>query len=182
MSDPLVVIVSGAPGSGKTTLAGAIAQYMMLPHVERDKIVRGLECTSGVRVDRAVVGIPVYFRQLDSMLNDGISFVTDGTLYRGVSEKDIQEHIISRAKVVNVHARASNSRERFYEREMNRTGWPNDWVEDHMRHLDKIHPQTVDPLELGVPVIEVDASGDYDPTVKDIAKIIRQYYSNPKGE
>jgi predicted kinase len=37
-SDPLYVVVSGPPGSGKTTLAAAIAQQMRLPMVAKDLI------------------------------------------------------------------------------------------------------------------------------------------------
>lgn len=37
-SDPLYVVVSGPPGSGKTTLAAAIAQQLRLPLVAKDLI------------------------------------------------------------------------------------------------------------------------------------------------
>ena len=173
---PLVVIVSGAPGSGKTTLASKLAHYLNLPHIERDKISGGLEYTLGEKVDRISQSIPTYYSMLSSMIDSGVGFVTDGTLYKGVSEVDIERYVSKRAFAVNVHARARNEKERFVEREKTREGRPNDWVEGHLKTLDEIYEDTVHPLQLGVPLIEVDANSEYDPSLTDIASEIAKLY------
>lgn len=173
MQKPLVIIVSGAPGSGKTTMAKRLADYLMLPHIERDRITRGMEYTrGGERVDRVTEGLPMFFKHVESMLEDGISLVTDGTLYAGISESDYKNHIIPRAFAVNVHTRAKNEKQRFIDREMNREGQSSDWVQDHLKVLDRIYTQTVDPIDLGIPVIEVDATDGYYPNVDEIIKQI----------
>lgn len=176
---PLAVLVSEAPGSGKSTLASKLAAYMKLPHIERDYVTHGMELTLDRHVNRPKEGLPVYFRHIAALLDDKVSLVTDGTLYRGVSEEDIQSYIIRHAFVVNVHTRAKNEHQRFYEREMNREGHSHDWLEAHMPVLDEIYDKVVDPLELGVPVIEVDATDGYDPTVP---RIIEEIYSLYKAD
>lgn len=173
---PLVVIVSGAPGSGKSTLARNIAQYMMLPHIERDTINHGIELTTKGRVSRPKVGIPRYYQLLGGMIGSDISFITDGTIYRGVSEADLQKYLTSQSFAVNVHARAKNEHQRFYEREMNREGHSSDWVDDHMKVLDAIYEQTVDPLDLGIPIIEVDTNDGYNPAIADIVAQLKKLY------
>lgn len=173
---PLAVIVSGTPGSGKTTLARSLADYMMVPHIERDKITRGMEYTRGERVDRVNVSLPRYFNMVAAMLGEGISIVTDGTLYRNISEPNIQNYIIAHSFAVNIHTRSLNERQRFYHREMNREGQARDWIEGQMKILDDIYDQTVDPLDLNIPLIEVDATEAYTPSLSELVKQIGILY------
>jgi|GEM_PF-921268 len=179
MKKPLLVIVSGAPGSGKTTLASRLADYMRLPHIERDTVLRGLEFTKGT-VDKAKEGVPIYYGQLKNMIDAGISLVTDGTLYKNVSEQDIKTQLVPHTIAINVHARAQNEHQRFYDREMNRRGVPkewNKWLESHMDHLKKIYSSTVEPLDLGIPLLEVDTNDEYNPEIGEIAAQIREMYT-----
>lgn len=180
MRQPLLIFVSGAPGSGKTTLAHKIAEYLRLPHIPRDEILRGLEMTAGGKIDRGGRGIEVYYRALTTMLDEGVSLVTDGTIYKGVSEKDITDHLGSRAVVINVHARAKNEHERFVEREKQRAGWSHEWLMPHKARLDEIYDQVVEPLALDVPLIEVDATNGYDPPLEEVVRRIREIYQDTR--
>lgn len=177
---PLVVIVSGALGSGKTTLADELSHYMRLPHIERDEVIFGMEFTRGGLINKAAEGMTAYFNLLEHMINAGMSLVTDGTLYKGVSEKDIRDHIVSRAMTVNVHVRAKDEHQRFYDREIKRKGVSKEWkkwLEGHMDHLKKIYDVTVDPLDLGVPLIEVDSTSEYAPSIGEVVIQIREMYT-----
>ncbi|HSX17600.1 MAG TPA: AAA family ATPase [Patescibacteria group bacterium] len=166
---PLLVLVSGAPGSGKSTLARRLAEHMRLPHIERDLVFWGMRYTADGVIDQSKEGISAYYATITGMLRCGISVVTDGTMYRGISEEDVREQLVPIARVVNVHCRATGEHERFYAREMNRRGGPPDWLEDYMPKLKKIYPDTAEPLDLGCPLIEVDTTNEYAPTLDDIA-------------
>lgn len=185
MRKPLVVLVSGAPGSGKTTLAGQLADYMRLPHIERDKILRGMEFTSGEQLDKAGVGVPVYYSLLQDLLKRGISFVTDGTLYKNISEVDIKSQLLPHAQTINVHTRAKDEHQRFYDREINRKGVSKDWkvwLELHMSHLKRIYASTVDPLELNIPLLEVESTDEYAPSIAEIAARINEIYTGEPSD
>jgi len=179
---PLVLLVTGAPGSGKSTLASVIAEHMRLPHVERDVIFRGINLTHGIRTDPITVGIPAYYSVIENMLSHNMSLVTDGTMYKGISKSDIKEHLVSKAFVVNLHARAENEKERFRKREQARTFESSDWVDGHMKRLDAIYADTVDPLDYGVDCIEVDTNDGFLPTIKQLADDIMQRYDKNTKE
>jgi adenylate kinase family enzyme len=173
---PLVVLVSGAPGSGKTTIARAIAAQMRLPHIERDTIFNAVNKTTGEHVDRSTTGIRAYYQLIKEMLALDLSLVTDGTTYEGTSERDIKSNIMNMAHVVNVHVRAKDAKKRFYDREMDRGVRPPEWVEGWMLHLDEIHPLVSEPLELGVTTIDVDATDEYIPSMTEIITVIERDY------
>jgi adenylate kinase family enzyme len=180
MRKPLVVLVSGAPGAGKTTLAEAIASRLRIPHIPRDEILRGIEMTKGADIDRGGIGIAAYFRLMKQLCIANVSFVTDGTLYKGVSENDIKARLVPIAEVINLHVRAKDEQSRFVAREKAREGWSDDWVEAHREVLDNIYDRTADPLDLGVPLIEVDATEGYEPSLVDLVSRIRVLYPDTR--
>jgi adenylate kinase family enzyme len=161
MSKPLVVIVSGAFGSGKAAFAVNLASYMKLPLIERDTILKGLEYTKGA-VDKVKVGIPVYYTLLKSMLDAEISFVTNETLYKNISEEDVRTNIIPYATTINVHIHAAKEKS------------PEEMKTEKLK---KIYDLATDPLDLGVPVINVVVSDDYNPQVSEVAARIRAIYT-----
>jgi 2-phosphoglycerate kinase len=177
---PLMIIMSGAPGSGKTTLAGVLADYLRLPNISRDDVLRGMEMTRGGAINRGGEGVQAYFGVLENLIHSGISIVTDGTLYRGLSEKDVKERFVPIATVINVHTRAQNEYDRFVARERERNGWSDEWVKSHLNKLKEIYNDTVDPLDFGVPVIEVDATDGYEPSIDDVLARIRELYPDTR--
>ncbi len=166
---PLVIFVSGTPGSGKTTLAQRLSKHMRLLHIPRDEFFWSMAYTEGRHIDRRNVGIPAYYNALVYLAEHGISFITDGTIYKDISEEDIKHYLSPVGHLVNVHCRAKNERQRFYDREVQDHGGTNEWLEGHMKYLESIYDQTVEPLRLGCECIEVNTTDEYNPSLTEIA-------------
>lgn len=168
---PLLVVVSGAPGSGKTTFATQLAKHMNLFHVERDRAFEAMRFTYADQpFDRQRDGIPAFYNLLHAVAAANVSAIVDCTLYKNKSEKDLQP-LLAKAHVIQVHCRAENEHQRFYEREMARPG-DTSWVADFMQHLQDIYPAVSEPLDIGQPCIEVNTTANYQPALADVSEAI----------
>lgn len=177
VSKPLLIIVSGAPGSGKSTFASELARHMSLLHIERDQFFQSIAFTYLVKnIDREKVGIPRFYHAVEDLLSAEVSLVIDGTLYKGKSEAELRK-LQEYATVVNVHCRATNVDERFYTREVARAGAVPEWLDGHMLHLANIRPLVEDPLELDWDTMEVDTTTEYMPSIREIARTINELYA-----
>lgn len=168
---PLLVVVSGAPGSGKTTFAAQLAKHMNLLHIERDRAFDSMLFTyADEPFNRQHDGIPAFYNLLHAVAAANVSAIVDCTLYKNKSEKDLQP-LLTKAHVIQVHCRADNALQRFYAREMSKPG-DTSWVAGFMQHLEKIQPEVAEPLDLGRPCIEVSTTDAYNPTLDTVAQAI----------
>ena len=173
---PLLVLVSGAPGSGKSTFASKLASHMSLLHIERDQFFHSIAYTYHTKnIDRENVGVPRFYQAIENLLSAEVSLVVDGTLYKGKSELELLK-LQDFAMVINIHCRAINVDERFYAREIRRAKGVPDWLDGHMLHLAKIRPLVEDPLEIGWKVIEVDTTADYSPSIPEVVNTINELH------
>lgn len=79
---PVLVVVSGPMGSGKTTLAHRVAQAMGCPAICRDEIKEGMaHATPGSRPSRGdeltMRTLPVFFGVLELLLRAGVTTVAE---------------------------------------------------------------------------------------------------------
>jgi predicted kinase len=110
----MLVIVSGAPGSGKTTMGSRLGVELRLPHLNRDLVRDGLWMTDG---DDAAVGTDrawhIWLSAVKLYLHEGVSVVIDQTFYKGLSDVTLRSELVPFAFAVNVHLMASNATERW---------------------------------------------------------------------
>jgi len=171
---PLLVLISGSPGSGKSTLGRLLSKEMRLPHLNRDEIWAGLRFTHqrGASDDVLVRGIVAEYGALEHLLAVGVSLIADGTLYRGEFEANIRR-LQDLAQVVNLHVRSSRASQRFEERELAL----DQSAEDLDRKLDKlqeIQDLVSEPLDLTCQTIEITNEDDFEPSVEQIISELHQ--------
>src|SRR5688572_18642857 len=87
MPRPLLVLISGHPGSGKTTLGRALGDALHLPRANRDRISSGMWRTDPALIDDPRQPWDVFAETIERYLSRGVSLVADQTLYRGMESE-----------------------------------------------------------------------------------------------
>jgi predicted kinase len=85
---PALIIVTGRPGAGKTTLAQALARAVRCPAVSRDEIKEGLVCTIGAEADPSAdpqrQATDAFFEVLALLIGRGVSVIAEAAFQHAV--------------------------------------------------------------------------------------------------
>ncbi len=173
---PLLVLVNGAPGSGKTSLAQALGERLRLPVISKDRLRESTLWSLGIpTMAGAPWGPGLWYRLLEQLLTAGMSAVGDMALFRGLSEPDVTSRLAPRARLLHIHCRCGDPLTRYKER----------MRADPLRadDLDGLLPEVValcddlrEPLDLACPCIVVDTDEGYVPSIDElVATVVRDY-------
>ncbi len=173
---PLVVIVGGAPGTGKTTLAPALANVLELPLLSKDLIKESLMDSFGVTdIDMSqrigLAGWRLLYQVAGWLLDAGVGFVIEGNFEVARAEGALGR-IAHRSRAVQINCQCADSlSQERYERRATA-------ADRHPGHMDAARgPRPASdfgPLDLGIPMLVVDTTDDYHPALTDILAFVRR--------
>lgn len=180
LAGPLLVIVSGAPGSGKTTLTRSLAPALKLPLLAKDRLQHvlldalGAPDSDAVRKLGAAAFMQMYF-VADRLLDAEVGAILEANYVRGVSEPHL-ERLVARARTVVVHCQTSPAEtlRRYCERYERGEHHPlSRDAEALPRLVAWLEQGLYEPPEIGVPVLRVDTTDGYAPALEQLVSAIR---------
>ncbi|MFI1577553.1 AAA family ATPase [Embleya sp. NPDC020630] len=181
MTSPRLAVVSGGPGTGKTTLAHALAGELGCPAIIRDEIKQGLVMsTPGYRsggddpLNRPT--LDVFFGVLKVLLQAGVTTVAEAAFQDRLWRPNLEPLAnLAHIRVIRCVTPAAIAHERIVRR-----------VEENAHRaahgdrdlLDAIAAgehslESFVPIALDIPTLTVDTSDGCTPAVPDIAAFVR---------
>jgi predicted kinase len=174
---PPLIIVSGAPGSGKTTLARRLGAELGLPVLGKDDLKEILYDTLGSadldessRLGQA--SMLLLFGVTSRLLDAGVGVVIEANFYRGVSETDLSR-LTDRARAILVHCEGDPEIiiSRYHARAAMGERHPGHHDLDVMERLgEQLAAGLFDPPLLDVPMLRVDTTAAGEPP--DLGKVL----------
>ncbi|MEM9516380.1 MAG: AAA family ATPase [Actinomycetota bacterium] len=181
---PFVVVISGVPGAGKTTLAWQLSRRLHVPFVSRDDIKTGLHVTHRSNDPNearrfAEQAFDTFFETISVMVQNGVSLVAEAAFHANRAHTPIAE-LSDSCQLIHVALITPDeiAIERYLERAQARPRHPshNDKrFGEEMRNGTK--SVDVYRLALPCPTLSVDGSDQWDPSIDEIVTFIQSTHT-----
>ena len=177
-----LTVVTGRPGSGKTTLAHAVARAIRCPAICRDEIKEGLinslTTVSAAQMDAAQrQATDVFFNTVELLLRHGITLVAEAAFQHKVWSPRLQPLIaIARTRIIVCTVDPKIARARHIERGLadpERERFHGDAAVQAAREGRALPIENYDPPQLDVPTLAVDTTNVYSPSLEQVIAFAR---------
>jgi predicted kinase len=185
---PLLVLVTGAPGSGKTTLARRLVRELHLPLLAKDDIKETLYDLLGAPDQAAsqrlgLAALTLLRQTAERLLAADVSVLIEANYQRGLSEPDLRP-LLELAHGVQIHCGGDPCTivQRYRDRAARGERHAGHFDGDALPRLRKLLAHgAYEPLDLAVPILRVEmtATGAYAPDFAAIAAFVREPPPHP---
>ena len=165
-----LVLITGAPGSGKTTLAKLLADKLGFKFVDSDDFLEVVwqQKKHDPDYDRSTQGLELLLGHIKSELAEKRNVVTEITLIEGKHEK-VLEALFRTCDISWLHCSAEDPLRRFQRRETNDGQRLPEWFPEFFKDLTNDIHKILHPLKIGHEPVIVNTEDGYQPSLDDLA-------------
>jgi len=183
MTKPYLFVVTGRPGSGKTTFSKELGKQLFLPVISRDEIKEGYIHTFGKRhselpEDTNKIVTELFFETITQLLSANVSLIAEAAFQHKLWGKQLCL-LKKRTRMFILICKVQDDRiaiERYIKRGLDnpvREYFHGDKGIDIARNEVNLEVSPYDEPCLNIPTIHIDTTSDYDPTIYELkAKIL----------
>lgn len=180
MNKPLLIVVTGRPASGKSTLAGIIAKAIKCPLISRDQLKEGYINTLGIQHDQlddsaALHIYQVFFEVIGHLVSRGISVVVEAAFQDHLWRPQL---LLLRDKaeirVVICRIEPDLAKRRFADRLMSDPDRDRFHGDNLARDKAGLVTETYVSLNMDVPTLLVDTTNQYRPPLPEVLDFIQR--------
>lgn len=181
---PTLIAVSGPPGSGKTTLAHAIARAMPCPAICRDEIKDGLVHAGGIG-DRSLdddavsrQAFTIFFEVLRLLVTEGVTVVAEAAFQDKLWRLGLEAWLnLADLRIIHCVVDPALARERIMKRLIEHPTSRSSHLDRELIELldsGELSLESFQPISMAAHSIRVDTSSGYDPDLDRIIEFINR--------
>lgn len=181
MAKPYLLVVTGRPGSGKTTFAKELGNKIFMPVISRDQIKEGYVHTFGKRhtelpEEANKTATEIFFDTLMGLVTNNVSVIAEAAFQHRIWSTML-ERFMGMARVYLLICRVDDkvALDRFVRRGLDnalREYFHGDRGVDMARRGIELSVSPYEEPRLDVPTFYVDTSGEYSPSIKELGRKI----------
>lgn len=181
MSKPYLIVVTGRPGSGKTTFSKEFGHEIFMPVISRDQIKEGYVHTFGKRHDELPeeankTATEIFFDTLMGLISNNVSVIAEAAFQHSVWSAML-EPFMGKAQVYLLICKVDEkiALDRFVRRGLDnplREYFHGDKGVDMARKGIELSVSPYEEPRIDVPIFNIDTSGEYTPSIKELGREI----------
>ncbi|MBS1664554.1 MAG: AAA family ATPase [Bacteroidetes bacterium] len=174
----MLIVITGRPASGKSTLAVLLSERLNLPLLSRDRLKEGYLITHpqpGAQTDLHIY--ETFFKTIDLFLSNGISLIAEAAFQHKLWAPKLTPLLTKTdVKIVICETPPSLSKSRFETRRLNNPSRKTFHGENSSGAADTLI-ENYENLHLDAPILHVDTSNQYKPTLEEIIAFLKNKFA-----